>query len=25
LELTGVSSKEQRRLSDEWLRRHESQ
>jgi hypothetical protein len=25
LELTGVSSKEQRRLTDEWLRRHESQ
>jgi hypothetical protein len=24
LELTGVSSKEQRRLTDEWLRRHES-
>ena len=24
LELTGVSSKEQQRLSDEWLRRHES-
>jgi hypothetical protein len=23
LELTGVSSKEQRRLADEWLRRHE--
>jgi hypothetical protein len=22
LELTGVSSKEQRRLTDEWLRRH---
>jgi hypothetical protein len=22
LELTGVSSKEQRRLADEWLRRH---
>lgn len=25
LELTGVSSKEQRRLTDEWLRRHEGQ
>jgi hypothetical protein len=25
LELTGVSSKEQRRLTDEWLRRHGSQ
>jgi hypothetical protein len=25
LELTGVSSKEQRRLTDEWLRRQESQ
>jgi len=24
LELTGLSSKEQRRLTDEWLRRHES-
>jgi hypothetical protein len=24
LELTGLSSKEQRRLVDEWLRRHES-
>jgi hypothetical protein len=24
LELTGVSSKEQRRLTDEWLRRHTS-
>jgi hypothetical protein len=24
LELTGVSSAEQRRLTDEWLRRHES-
>jgi hypothetical protein len=24
LELTGVSSTEQRRLTDEWLRRHES-
>jgi len=24
LELAGVSSKEQRRLTDEWLRRHES-
>ncbi len=24
LELTGVSSNEQRRLTDEWLRRHES-
>ncbi len=24
LELTGVSSKEQRRLADEWLRRHTS-
>jgi hypothetical protein len=24
LELTGVSSSEQRRLTDEWLRRHES-
>ena len=24
LELTGVSSDEQRRLTDEWLRRHES-
>jgi hypothetical protein len=24
LELTGVSSREQRRLTDEWLRRHES-
>ncbi len=24
LELSGVSSKEQRRLTDEWLRRHES-
>jgi hypothetical protein len=24
LELTGVSSNEQRRLSDEWLRRHTS-
>jgi hypothetical protein len=24
LELTGVSSKEQRRLTDEWLRRHSS-
>jgi hypothetical protein len=25
LELTGVSSKEQQRLTDEWLRRHTSQ
>jgi hypothetical protein len=25
LELTGLSSMEQRRLTDEWLRRHESQ
>jgi hypothetical protein len=25
LELTGVSSKEQRRLTDEWLRRHTGQ
>jgi hypothetical protein len=24
LELTGVSSKEQRRLADEWLRRHDN-
>ena len=24
LELTGISSKEQQRLADEWLRRHES-
>jgi hypothetical protein len=24
LELTGVSSTEQRRLTDEWLRRHQS-
>jgi hypothetical protein len=24
LELTGLSSKEQQRLADEWLRRHES-
>jgi hypothetical protein len=25
LELSGVSSKEQRRLTDEWLRRHTGQ